>query len=427
VTPDAGVDKSPGPHSHRSVPELPETATDPSNLDVAVAHWRVRGVGGAVRVAAAIAETFDCDRVFTVDPPGETLGGSDVAFHDVLEDLRLTPLQRAKARVDRVFEYDIWEDVDWRAYGDFDVLITSGSTTRSVITPDDTLHINYCHSPPRWFYDLYHDRKRSWKGLLFRPLLRHLRTRDAAVDRRVDHYLANSPVIARRLWKYYDRDSDVLYPPVPLDRYRTDGEGNVTTTDNPAATDAQGPAGNSADTDTELGEGEYYLHLGRLDAEKGVESVVEAFAKTDRRLVLAGPEGDVSGVVQRRVAELSGVEYRGYVSEAEKRDLLADCRAVVFNGHNEDFGIVPVEANASDKACLVNGTGFPAMHVDEGENGYTHDGTPAGIREAVARLERDGLADGDARAAVEGFSRETFEERLRSLVAGYHAEFRRRF
>jgi glycosyltransferase involved in cell wall biosynthesis len=205
---------------------------------------------------------------------------------------------------------------------------------------------------------------------------------------------------------------------VPLERYRTDGGAPV----------ARERGGHPGDTGASAGTGDsYYLHLGRLDGEKGVEAVVEAFAGTDRRLLLAGPEGDVAARVRERAASLPNVDYRGFVSEDEKRALLSNCRAVVFNGHSEDFGIVPVEANASDKACLVNETGFPGMHVDEGENGYTHDGTPAGIRTALARFERDGLTDGDARAAVEEFSRETFETRLRELVTGHYADFQARF
>jgi glycosyltransferase involved in cell wall biosynthesis len=406
-------------------------SVDLADLNVAVAHWRVRGRGGAVRVAGAIAETVGADRIFTVDPPTDTAGPSDIQFYDVLDDLSMTPLRRAQARVDRVFEYGIWEDVDWRAYGDIDVLVTSGATPRAVVTPDDVLHINYCHSPPRWFYDLYHERKGSLLGTVGRPVLRYLRIRDAAVDRRVDHYLANSPVIARRLWKYYDRDAEVLYPPVPLERYRTDGQGTPVAVDPEAGTAGDGEtdaAGAATDTGRAgAADGDYYLHLGRLDDEKGVEAVVEAFADTDRRLLLAGPEGDIAGRIRGRVGDLDNVAYRGFVSESEKRALLADCRAVVFNGHNEDFGIVPVEANASDKACLVNETGFPGMHVDDGENGYTHDGTPAGIRTAVSRFERDGLTDGDARAAVEEFSRDAFDRRLRELVTDHYAAFRARF
>jgi glycosyltransferase involved in cell wall biosynthesis len=293
-----------------------------------------------------------------------------------------------------VFEYALWEDVDWRRYGDFDVLLTSGATTRAVITSDDVLHLNYCHSPPRWFYDLYHDRKGSLVGQLSRPLVRYLRTRDAALDSRVDYYLVNSPVIQRRLWKFYKRESTVLYPPVRLDSYYT------------AEPDA------------------YYLHLGRLDTEKGIEAVVEAFAGSDRRLVLAGGQGDAPEHVLETIRTDETFDYRGFVSEEEKYDLLAHCRAVVFNGRNEDFGIVPIEANASGKACLARDDGFPGIYIEEGVHGLHHDGSAAGIREALSRFEVDGLR-GDPSQDVERFSEETFACSLRSFVVDRFNEFTR--
>jgi len=331
------------------------------SLDVALAHWHVNAWGGAEYLVTRLAEALDVDRVHTigVPSPDDPNPYGDVPFYDVTADLALAPLRRLQSRVDRVFEYAIWEDVDWREYGHPDVLVTSGATTRAVITPDDTLHVNYCHSPPRWFYDLYHDRKDSLAGLVARPLVRYLRMRDVTVDPRVDHYFANSPIIARRLRKYYDSDSEVLYPPVDLEKYRNDGDGG------------------------------FYLHLGRLDSEKGIEAIVGAFAGTDHELVLAGSEGDVDNNTRQTIAREPNIEYRGFVSESEKYDLLSRCRAVVFNGHNEDFGIVPVEANASGKACLARDEGFPGTFVEDGVNGYLHDGTVQGIVESLERFESD--------------------------------------
>jgi glycosyltransferase involved in cell wall biosynthesis len=292
-------------------------------------------------------------------------------------------LRRLQSRADRVFEYALWEDVDWRTVGDPDVLVTSGSTTRAVITPDDTLHVNYCHSPPRWLYDRYHDRKRSAVGTVARPLLRYLRLRDAAVDPRVDHYLANSPIVARRLWKYYKRDAAVLYPPVDLDSYHDAGDGG------------------------------FYLHLGRLDEEKGVPAVVEAFAGTGRRLVLAGGDGDVTDETRARINAAANVSYHGFVDESAKRALLGRCRALVFNAVDEDFGIVPVEANASGTPVLAREEGFPALFVREGENGLLHDGTAAGIRDALDRLDDHAF---DPRPHAEPFDRAEFERRLRDQL-----------
>lgn len=359
-----------------------------ADLDVAVAHWHVNGWGGAEYLVTRLAEALGVNSVYTLGPPDpdDPNPYGDVTFVDVVGELDYTPLRRLQLHAGRVFEYAMWEDVDWREHGDPDVLVTSGATTRAVITPDDALHVNYCHSPPRWFYDLYHDRKASLGGALARPLLRYLRTRDQAVDPRVDNYLVNSPVVRRRLWKYYKRDADVLYPPVDLSKYRNEGD-----------------------------EG-YYLHLGRLDEEKGVPAVVDAFAAADHRLVLAGEGGDAGRSIRERVERASNVDYRGFVSEDEKLDLLANCRAVVFNGRNEDFGIVPVEANASGKAVLARDEGFPAVFVSDGENGYLHDGTAEGIRSAIRRLEADG-SEGDLQEVVSEFSVGSFEDALAGSLA----------
>ncbi|QSG06959.1 glycosyltransferase [Halapricum desulfuricans] len=363
-------------------------------LDIAIAHWHINAWGGAEYLVTQMADVLDVDTVYTLGAPSPDSPDpyGDVSFHDVVPSLSPRPLRRLQSRVGRVFEYALWEDVDWREFGDPDVLITSGSTTRAVITPDDTLHLNYCHSPPRWFYDLYHDRKNSLAGQLARPLIRHLRTRDMAVDPRVDHYMANSPVIARRLQKYYKRDSTVVYPPVDLEAcYVAEDEG-------------------------------YYLHLGRLDDEKGVPEIVEAFQDIDHRLVLAGGEGDIDEAVRRRIERADNVEYRGFVPESEKYDLLAGCRAVVFNGRNEDFGIVPIEANASGKAVLARNEGFPGLFVEDGENGYFHDGTSPGISDAIKRFEREGV-NGDPMGVAEQFGKSQFERALRDTIETQWAEF----
>lgn len=365
-----------------------------NDLDVAVAHWHVRSWGGAEYLVTRLAEALGEDTVHTLGEPDPDDANpyGDVRFADLTAHLDYPCIRRLQRNAGRVFEYAQWEDVDWRALGDPDVLVTSGATTRAVITPDDTLHVNYCHSPPRWFYDLYHDRKDSLGGVLGRPLIRYLRTRDQAVDPRVDHYFVNSPIIERRLWKYYKRDSEVLYPPVDLSNYyQGDDDG-------------------------------YYLHLGRLDEEKGVPAVVAAFADTDRRLVLAGGDGDISDKVRDRIETGPNVEYRGFVDESEKYDLLAHCRALVFNGRNEDFGIVPVEALASGKPVLTRGEGFPAQVIESGETGYFHNGTPGDIRETVDRFERDGVI-GDPREHASEFSRDTFAERLGHNLRYYHREF----
>lgn len=368
-------------------------AADGEDVSVAVAHWHVRAWGGAEYLVTKLADAVGDGRVYTV---GEPEPDNRNPYGDVeWVDVSAGPGARVKRRIGRAAEYALWEDVDWRRHGDPDVLITSGSTTRAVITPDDTLHVNYCHSPPRWLYDLYHDRKGTLLGQLARPAVRYFRLRDSAVDTRVDRYLANSPIVARRIWKFYKREAGVLSPPLDVQKYYDGGDDG------------------------------FYLHLGRLDEEKGVPEIVQAFADDDRRLVLAGGEGDVGRETMRRVEGASNVEYEGFVDDERKLDLLATCRAVVFNGRNEDFGIVPVEANASGKACLVPDEGFPSVLVDDGENGFIHDGTPDGIRACLRRFESEGVGS-DVQSHAAPYSTETFEEGLRSAVREWYDAFETR-
>jgi len=366
-----------------------------ADLDVAVAHWHVNAWGGAEYLVTKLAEALGVSAVYTLGQPNPDDANpyGDIGFRDVTPSLDYSRLRRLQRRAGRVFEYAQWEDVDWREYGDPDVIITSGATARAVITPDETLHLNYCHSPPRWLYDLYHDRKGSVVGQLARPLLRYLRIRDATVDFRVDDYFANSPIIARRIQKYYQRDAEVLYPPVDIDEYESREDGG------------------------------FYLHLGRLDNEKGVPEVVEAFAGSGSTLVVAGGRGDVDESVMETIRGADEIDYRGFVSESEKQDLLATCRALVFNGQEEDFGIVPIEANASGKAVLTRDEGFPGLFFEDGENGVCHDGSPARIRNAIDRFEDDGV-DGDLREGVEIFSTQAFQQQLRSSVVRRYNQFR---
>lgn len=358
------------------------------DLSIAVAHWHVNAWGGAEYLATKLAEALELESVFTLGKPepADPNPYGDVTFEDVTPALDYPRVRRLQRRAGRVFEYAQWEDVDWREFGDPDVLVTSGATTRGVITPDDTLHVNYCHSPPRWFYDLYHDRKDSLSGIAARPIVRYLRMRDMTIDPRVDRYLVNSPIIERRLWKYYKRDSTVLYPPVDLEKYRNEGDDG------------------------------FYLHLGRLDEEKGVPAVVEAFEGLDGRLVMAGGMGDIDAGVRDRIKRANNVDWRGFVDEEEKLDLLARCTAVVFNGRNEDFGIVPIEANASGKLVLARNEGFPGVFVEDGENGYLHDGTAADIQRSVSLVESSNIrAVSDVHTTP--FSFDSFRDELRSVLA----------
>src|SRR6056297_2355980 len=102
-----------------------DASTDLSDLEVAVAHWGVNAWGGAEYLVTKLAEALGCDRVYTLGEPDPDTSNpyGDVQFVDVTDTLSPGPLRKLQTRVGRVFEYALWEDVDWREFGHPDVLL----------------------------------------------------------------------------------------------------------------------------------------------------------------------------------------------------------------------------------------------------------------------------------------------------------------
>ena len=285
-------------------------------MKCAVFHWTFERIGGAEILASYLAKALNC-KVYC-------FGRSKMGFED-LSPYVPRPLRLVKKV--RSLEYLLWSAVDVEQIGDFDVIITSGATPRAIVTPEYTMHVNYCHSTPRWLYDLWNFRRRRLspiKRLVIDIIW------DATVDARVDYYFVNSEIIQRRLWKYLKRESEILYPPIEWSKYRND---------------------ESED---------FILFLSRLEPEKRVEEAIRACIKAGKRIVVAGT-GTLEGRIRERYGDHPLVDVRGFVDENEKIELLSHCKAVIFPAVAEDFGIVPVEALASGKPVIVDDSGFPPI------------------------------------------------------------------
>jgi len=288
----------------------------------AVFHWTFERVGGAEILASYLARALNC-KVYC-------FGKSKLGFEDITY-LLPKPLRLIKKI--RSFEYLVWSSIDIEELGDFDVIVTSGATPRAIITPEHTMHVNYCHSTPRWLFDLWNYRRRRLSGIkkfAINLIGEALRIWDYAVDARVDYYFVNSEIIQRRLWKYLKRDSVVLYPPIECSKYRNE---------------------ESAD---------YILFLSRLEPEKRPEESIRACIKSGFRIVVVGT-GTLEKKLREKYENHPLVDIRGFVDEKEKIDLLAHCSAVIYPAVAEDFGIVPIEAFASGKPVIVDNTGFPPL------------------------------------------------------------------
>lgn len=211
------------------------------------------------------------------------------------------------------------------------VLSSSHAVAKGVLTGPDQLHISYVHSPMRYAWDLQHQYLREsgfdkgLKGLIVKRLLHKLRLWDYRTANGVDHFIANSQFIARRIKKVYGRDADVIYPPVNIDSF--------TVKEN---------------------KDNFYLTASRLVPYKKVDLIVEAFSHMpDKKLVVIGDGGDMNKIKAKAKAN---TEILGYQSNEVLIDYMQRAKAFVF-ASEEDFGISPVEAQACGTPVIAFGKG----------------------------------------------------------------------
>ncbi|MHC1610631.1 MAG: glycosyltransferase [Candidatus Methanospirareceae archaeon] len=383
-------------------------------MNVGVFHWAFDFFGGGEKVAMDIADALGKKRVYTLFSEGEDPDGKGIKAVDISEYLpRWARFLGKITKSKRALEYWLWEMIDVTELGDFDVIVTSGVTPRAIIAPEHIMHVNYNHSVPRWLWDLWHYRwkltKRSLKIFTFAELFRWM---DVIADSRVDYYFVNSELIKRRLWKYLKRDSVVLHPSIETKKYRFKEYGD------------------------------FVLHMGRFDVEKQILPVVKACESFGIKLVITGSSGNDRKTYEyvRKHNGNGVIDFRGFVSEEEKLELLATCKAVIYNPINEDFGLIPTEALASGKPVIVNRTGYPPFLirntgvVEENEH-YTvcRGGIIANtngfyvpkLEKAIEALDRYEWSPEEMKGFALRFDFEVFKKKLKNQLEGWKEEFDR--
>ncbi len=299
------------------------------------------------------------------------------------------------------------EHFDLRGY---DLVISSESgPAKGVLTAPETCHICYCLTPMRYVWNFYQEYKNgSGLGLVRKTVFvltaHYTRLWDQASAARVDHFAAISHSVAARVRKYYRRDAEVIYPPVDV-------------------TGAH-PAGNIED---------YYLVVGQLVNYKRVDLAIEACNQLGRALRVVGTGEEYQGL--RRIAG-NTVSFLGALSDDEVRKQYASCRALLFPGE-EDFGIVPVEAQASGRPVIAFGRGGARETVigaDPGELTMPGQSTGVFFREQGVDSLMEAMRKFDAqehhfspsfiRAHAEQFDKKHFLKKMESFVAEKLSEYR---
>ena len=323
---------------------------------IAIVHYWLVAMRGGERVIEALGELYPDADLFTHVCDRSALSSS---LRD--RNIRTTFIQRLPQATKRYRSYLplmplALEQLDLRAY---DIVISSESgPAKGIITLPHTLHICYCHTVMRYLWDMYHEYRAS-AGRLTRLLMplaaNYLRLWDYASAARVDAFVANSENVAARIEKTYRRQATVIHPPVDTERFRADRERS-----------------------------DFYVTVSQLVSYKRIDIIVEALSRLNLPLVVIG-----EGPELRKLQRLAGpsVRFLGRQSDEVVTDHLERCKAFVFAA-NEDFGIVPVEAQAAGAPVIAYGKGGTTETVIPGRTGlFFMDQTVDSLAAAVTRFE----------------------------------------
>jgi glycosyltransferase involved in cell wall biosynthesis len=314
-------------------------------MRVAIIHpWFLIG-GGAEQVVDALAGMYPSADIFTLFYDERHLPPNVKGRRIQALSLNWIPAKYSLYRPLMAFYPLMFESLDLRGY---DMVISSDScVAKGIIVDQNAVHICYCHSPMRCLWDLHREYRSAFPPVarpFFTLASHYVRQWDLNAAARVDEFVANSRNVAQRISKFYRRPSKVIYPPVNTD---------------------QGYISQSI--------GDYYFSVGRLADVKKLDILIHACNQIKRRLIIAGTGRNMN--ILKRLAGPT-IEFAGWVSESELSGLYANCRAFLFVA-DEDFGIVPVEAQSYGRPVIAYGHGGSLETVIP--TGDSSDREPTGI------------------------------------------------
>ncbi|HLC69894.1 MAG TPA: glycosyltransferase [Patescibacteria group bacterium] len=280
------------------------------------------------------------------------------------------------------------------------VLSTSSIFAKGVITNPNTLHISYCHTPPRFLWaeggEYLSDLKRSRLVKMLLPgFIHRLRIWDQLSTQRVDEFIANSKTVSRRILKYYRRGSEVIYPPVDTNLYQP----NQTI-------------------------GDYFVAGGRLVPYKRIDLVVKVFnrLKLPLKIFGIGPELKLLKKISK-----PNIEFLGKISEEAKRELLSHAQAFI-HPQMEDFGITPVEAMAAGRPVIALGQGGATETVIPNETGaFFKEQTWESLLDAVLNFKAETWDSQKIHNHSHNFGSDKFKTKIQSYVSDRFEEFKKGF
>lgn len=358
-------------------------------MKIALVHDYLVQHGGAERVLECFCELFPHAPIYTLIYDKEAMGGTFADRHITTSSLQKMPFAQKKHRIFPLFMPAAIEEFD---FSQFDIVLSdSSSFAKGVITRPETLHISYVHTPMRYAWD---DCQKYTSDFGFPKIIEKIvpfivngvRLWDRISSDRVDHYIANSQFVARRIKKYYNKNSTVINPPVNTKNFYL-------------ATGQHDHA--------------YYLMVGRLIAYKRHDIAIEAFNKLGLPLKIIGRGPEIKSL--KKMAK-DNVEFLERVDDKALAAYYAHAKAFIFP-QEEDFGIVAIEAMAAGRPIIAYRGGDIVEHLIERKTGiFFEEQNAASLQTAVADFDRYIFDSEFIRAQSLKFDRENFKRTIKDYI-----------
>ena len=323
-------------------------------MKVALVHYWLVGMRGGEKILEAFCELYPSADIFTLvadfDRISPTLKSHKITtsflqkIGGVKHYQKMLPLMPMALESFDLTPYDL-------------IISSEAGPAKGIIPRPDAKHICYCHSPMRYIWDLYPQYYAS-AGPITRLGMAltspWLRSWDVTTASRVDHFIANSTYVAKRIERFYRRSSTVINPPVDISRF--------------SISDAVE---------------DYYICAGQITPYKKIEIAVEAFTRMGKPLVIIG--SGATKALRRRAGPT--IKFLGAIDDKAMARYFSRARALVFPGV-EDFGIVPLESLASGRPVIAFARGGALETVIEGKTGMLfHEQTPEALMASVMKME----------------------------------------